>query len=928
MLNLMKPLYIFLLFILCSPYVSAQISISGKVVDQTNDSVLNNVSVHLIDAQDSVLQSQKTNTNGDFFFSRVPTGDHQIRTSLLGYEPRVQQVRLEDSAIRVLMSIKPADIQIEEVHVTVKPAVSVRGDTVEFNADNYKTRAYADADELVAQVPGVSIDEEGNVSAHGEEVQRILVDGKEFFSSDPKVALKTLPADAIEKLQIIDEKSEQARFSGFDDGQRTKVINIVTKPEKRKGYMGRVNAGKGDEDKYTVNTAINAFRGNQRIAFNVMANNINETNFGEQGRGGRRRGNSNVDRGLADTYAGAANYSNSFLEDKMEVNANYRFQKNETFTQSSSAVEYITGSRADQFQNQRQDGSVGNTNHRFGGRLKWDIDSTNRVDLRPHFNYTTGIRSHAMWSQMTKGPTELLNAIDRNTENENTNYSYGIAMTYMHRFRKPGQTLSLNLDANKNSNNDLGKTLAFNEYYKDALLERIDTNNRENTTYGYGSGINSRLSYTHNISRLSRLQAHVGWRNTSNYSDRQTMDFLAETGQYEELNERLSNEFRNDFNHGSTGMHYAYNRQDTLRVQVGLAYEHGVRLNNRTVPIPLKTTANFYSILPSLTTAYYFDKDRSLEFNYHASTNTPNIDQLQDYIDNTNELYIRNGNPNLDQEYNHGFRLQYRDIDRQSGRSFNTQLHLNLINDKIINSTFTTDTTITLFEDIILGAGGQYVVPENIDGVFSFRSSSNYGKPIKRLGINLNLDNHLYYNRNFALLNNALIPNHTYGFSQRIGAFSTFSDKLIFGLHYHIDMRFTHNPTEEVRNYTVSNHRVANTTHLELFKNFTVGTNLTYIRNGGVMGNPGTSTTLMNASVGYKILKNRSAEISIKAFDLFNNASNINRQVSEYAISDVQSNTLNRYFLLNLSYQIRSFGGQRGNQSGSMGEGRHGRRGR
>src|SRR5690606_29970337 len=288
----------------------------------------------------------------------------------------------------------------------------------------------------------------------------------------------------------------------------------------------------------------------------------------------------------------------------------------------------------------------------------------------------------------------------------------------------------------------------------------------------------------------------------------------------EELNERLSNEFRNDFNHGSTGMHYAYNRQDTLRVQVGLAYEHGVRLNNRTVPIPLKTTANFYSILPSLTTAYYFDKDRSIEFNYHASTNTPNIDQLQDYIDNTNELYIRNGNPNLDQEYNHGFRLQYRDIDRQSGRSFNTQLHLNLINDKIINSTFTTDTTIRLFEDIILGAGGQYVVPENIDGVFSFRSSSNYGKPIKRLGINLNLDNHLYYNRNFALLNNALIPNHTYEFSQRIGAFSTFSDKLIFGLHYHIDMRFTHNPAEEVRNYTVSNHRVANTTHLELFKNF------------------------------------------------------------------------------------------------------------
>src|SRR5690606_23103188 len=127
-----------------------------------------------------------------------------------------------------------------------------------------------------------------------------------------------------------------------------------TKPEKRKGYFGRANAGKGDEDKYTVNTSINAFRGDQKISFNLMANNINETNFGEQGRGGRRRGNSNVERGLADTYAGAANYSNTFLAEKMEVNANYRFQKNNTFTQSSSEVEYITGSRADQFQNQQQ----------------------------------------------------------------------------------------------------------------------------------------------------------------------------------------------------------------------------------------------------------------------------------------------------------------------------------------------------------------------------------------------------------------------------------------------------------------------------------------------------------------------------------------------------------------------------------------------
>lgn len=897
-----------------------QVSISGRVSDKTISSSLRDATVQLLNLKDSSTRSIKTNDQGEFTFSRLNGGKYQISSSLLGYKRFQQEVQLSKDPIKLPIRMEPTDIKLEEIRITAAPAVSVRGDTMEFNAGNFKTREFADADEMVAQIPGVSIDEEGNVSAHGEEVKRILVDGKEFFSTDPKVALKTLPAEIIDKLQIIDEKSEQARFSGFDDGERAKVINIVTKPEKRKGYFGRANAGKGDADKYTLNTSINAFRGDEKISFNLMANNINETNFGAQGRGGRRRGNSGAQGGLADTYAGAANYSNTFLADKMEVNANYRLQKNNTFTQSSSDVEYITGSRADQFQSQQQNSTVSNQDHRLGGRLKWDIDSMNRLDFRPNFSYTSNDRIHSVLSDMSKGDHEMLNAIDRNSENQNSSYRYGVGLTYMHRFQSLGQTLSLHLDANKNSNNNFGKTLAFNEYYKDALLDRIDTNNRENTTYGYGSGFNSRLSYTHNLTRSSRLQAHLGWRNTSNYSDRKTMDFLAETGQYEELNERLSNEFRNDFNHGNTGLTYSYNRQDTFRLQVGMAYEHGVRMNNRTVPVHLKTAANFYSILPSLTAAYYFTKERNIEFNYNASTQTPNIDQLQDYIDNTNELYIRNGNPNLDQEYNHGLRLQYRDVSRQTGRSFNTQIHFNYVNDKIINSTFTTDSTITLFDDVILGAGGQYVVPENINGVFSIRASNNYGLPLKSLGINLNLDNHLYYNRNFAILNNELTPNHSYGFSQRVRTFSTFSNTLIFGLNYHIDMRFTHNPTGQVQNYTVTNHRLSNTLHLEFLKHVVLGYNLSYLHNGGVMGNAGTSTTLLNASIGYKMFKNRNAELSIKAFDLLNNASNINRRVSEYAISDVHSNTLNRYFLLNLTYHLRNFGG-RASQN-SRGEGR------
>ena len=907
----MKCLLPLLLIIVFSHSISqAQSIVSGKVQDKTKANPLQDASIQLLNLKDSTVRSAKSNDKGAFSFERVNPGKYQISGTLLGFKKFEQQLDVNKATQSVMVELEPGEIIIEEITIAPEPNVAVRGDTLEFNSRNFATREYADADEMVAQVPGVTIDEDGKVSAHGEEVTKIMVDGKEFFSTDPKVALKTLPADIIDKLQIIDEKSEQSKFSGFDDGKRSKVINIVTKPDKKKGLFGKFNAGKGDEDKFSLNTGVNAFRGDEKVSINIMANNINETDFSEQGRGGFRRGNNNTDRGLSDTYAAAANYTNTFLDKKLEVNGNYRFRSSNTITNTLSDVEYTTGTRANQFQKQQQEGENGNSEHNLRGRLKWDIDSMNRLDINPNLSYTNRDIFNSSVSNMMKEGSEPLNNSDRKFNNNNSNFSFGGSLTYMHRFRKSGQTISLNLDGNKSSNEALGRTLAFNQYYKDAMLDRIDTNNRESITNGYGSGYNGRLSYTYNLSKISRFQANYGFRNTSNYSDRKTMEFLAETGQFDELNERLSNEFRNDFNHHSAGISYAYNKQDTFRFQIGINYERGIRTNDRTFPIDLKTTADFGAFLPEMTVVYFFTKERNLEFNYNKQTNTPSIEQLQDYIDNSNELFLRNGNPNLNQEQSHRLRFQYRDVNRKNGRSFTSNINFDYINDKIIMNTMTTDSTITLFDDIILGAGGQYAVPENINGVFQLRANNNYGLPLKKLGFNLNLNNNLFYNRNYAILNKELMPNHSYGFSQHVGIYTNFSKKIIIGFNYNLNMNFTNNPMSEISHYQITNHRVSNTFILEFFKNMTMSYNYSYLYNGGVMGAEGISTNLLNASIGYKVFKKKNAEISLKAFDLFNNAKNINRRVSEISISNITSNTLTRYFLLSVSYNLRNFGGR------------------
>jgi hypothetical protein len=907
----MKCLLPFLLIIVFSHSISqAQSIVSGKVQDKTKANPLQDASIQLLNLKDSTVRSAKSNDKGAFSFERVNPGRYQLSGTLLGFKKFEQQLDVNKATQSVVVELEPGEIIIEEITIAPAPNVAVRGDTLEFNSRNFATREYADADEMVAQVPGVTIDEDGKVSAHGEEVTKIMVDGKEFFSTDPKVALKTLPADIIDKLQIIDEKSEQSKFSGFDDGKRSKVINIVTKPDKKKGLFGKFNAGKGDEDKFSLNTGVNAFRGDEKVSINIMANNINETDFSEQGRGGFRRGNNNTDRGLSDTYAAAANYTNTFLDKKLEVNGNYRFRSSNTITNTLSDVEYTTGTRANQLQKQQQEGENGNSEHNLRGRLKWDIDSMNRLDINPNLSYTNRDIFNSSVSNMMKEGSEPLNNSDRKFNNNNSNFSFGGSLTYMHRFRKSGQTISLNLDGSKSSNEALGRTLAFNQYYKDAMLDRIDTNNRESITNGYGSGYNGRLSYTYNLSKISRFQANYGFRNTSNYSDRKTMEFLAETGQFDELNERLSNEFRNDFNHHSAGISYAYNKQDTFRFQIGINYERGIRTNDRTFPIDLKTTADFGAFLPEMTVVYFFTKERNLEFNYNKQTNTPSIEQLQDYIDNSNELFLRNGNPNLNQEQSHRLRFQYRDVNRKNGRSFTSNINFDYINDKIIMNTMTTDSTITLFDDIILGAGGQYAVPENINGVFQLRANNNYGLPLKKLGFNLNLNNNLFYNRNYAILNKELMPNHSYGFSQHVGIYTNFSKKIIIGFNYNLNMNFTNNPMSEISHYQITNHRVSNTFILEFFKNMTLSYNYSYLYNGGVMGAEGISTNLLNASIGYKVFKKKNAEISLKAFDLFNNAKNINRRVSEISISNITSNTLTRYFLLSVSYNLRNFGGR------------------
>lgn len=901
-----------ILFFLCLHLeLNAQVSISGTVL--SNENIVPGATLKLTSAgQDStVLKTTVSDKKGHFVFQNIKEGNYTLHVTAIGYQPFFTLVKaVAKQASPLTIQLTSGNIAIEEVVINPPSTILMKGDTLEYDTKNFQTRDFADADEVVSQIPGVMIDEDGNVTAHGEPVTRIIVDGKEFFSTDPKIALKTLPADIIAKIQLIDEKSEQARFSGFDDGKRNKVINIVTKPDKKRGYFGKSSISKGDSDKFSINSSTNRFNGDKKIAFNLLANNINETNFAEQGRGGARRGNNNTDRGLSETYAAAVNYSNTLPKQNMEVSADYNFNSTSTVTNTLSNIEYLSEKQANQFRHQQNRSDIHNQNHDFGARVKWNIDSLNRIDFTPNIKYTSSNREVATQFNTIKDGNMPINNSDRSSDSYNDNFSFGGSLTFMHRFKKKGRTMTVTLSGNKSSNNADGLNLAITEYFKNAELNRVDTNNNKSVTNGYGSGFNNRIAFTENLSAHSRLQLQYSFRNTASYSNKETFEYLAETGQLGELRERLSNEFRNDYNYHNAGLSYIYAIKDSLRIQIGLQYQHGIRNNDRIVPYSIKTVADFNSILPAVSANFKFKNNKSLELTYNTQTNTPSIAQLQDFINNQNELRITNGNPNLDQEYAHTVRLQYKAIDRQSGRSLTTNLAFEYIQDKIINSIFLTDSSVYILDNIRLGAGGQYLRPVNADGAYSFRLNNSLGFPIEKLKINFNANTRLYLNNELAELNDVPISNKTFGYGQSIGINSKFSKRYIIGLNYHIDGRITSNVITQTERYHVINQRLSTNISLEPIKSWIIGSNLVYISNGGMLNYPSIETTLLNASIGKKIFKRSNGELTLKGFDLLNKAQNVSRRVTENNISNVISNTLNRYFLLSFTYNLRRFGGK------------------
>lgn len=901
--------------------------LKGKVVEGTNQETMIGANVLVKTVTDSLLLSTVTGVYGAFEIGRPRIPSVKLEIIFLGYQ-KITRIHNRGDALDLgtLVLIEDSKLLGEVVIEGQIMVGEVKGDTTSFNANAFKTRENADAEDLVRKIPGVTI-QNGEIQAKGETVQKVLVDGREFFGNDPFLALRNLPADVIDRVEILDQRSDQSRLTGFDDGNYARTINIVTQPGKRNGQFGRVYAGAGTQERYAAGGNLNFFKGDKRISIIGLFNNINQQNFssqdlvgvtaGGQGGGGGRPGggggrpggggNNNFlvgqDQGIITTNSLGLNYSDKFGQ-KMNFTGSYFFNSTQNNLFKLTNREIILSETNRQFYDERLINNVKNNNHRINSRIEYDLNPKHAIIITPSINFQNntnysdrdGLNLSAIRDPLSSART----LSDATTEGYNISNNF----VYRYKFEKPKRTLSTTVFTSWNKRDQLSELIAAN---RDYIRDINDTINQE--TFGLSDGFNYRatLQLTEPVGEnyLVTMSYQVG--NNKTASDQKTFSMIPELG-IMVLDTALSNVFDNKFIVQRPSVGYSYNFKN-WNVNANLDYQYAVQDNESFFPQEQTFNRSFSNFLPGMNASYRNQqKGTSLRLRYRTNTQEPGVNQLQNVINNQNPMQLSIGNPNLGQAFSHTVFTNYSKINLEKSKTFFTFLFLSVTEDFIGNNTFVAQTDTLVNGEVLLRPGGQISRPENLSGQFRSRLFVTYGTPIKKLKSQFNLNSSMSYNRTPGMINGQINFNDNIDLSQGLTLTSNISK----------DVDFTFSTTGT---YTIVNSSLqANLNNDYYIQNTNV--RFYYSPNNGklfvsnVVGNnffrglsPGLdqSVWLWNIEAGYRFMKGNKGEVKLSIFDLLNQNNAIARTVNDVTIEDTFTRVLTRYALLSFTYNLGNF---------------------
>ena len=915
----------------------AAAQVTGKVTDSSTSKAIERTVIGLV-VKNNIADTAYffADEKGEFSISPVPASNFSLIFSSLGYQPTAKfiPVNKQEKNIVVGNIILATRAKLLDEVVVQGPPIVIKEDTIEYRADAFKVKENAMTEDLLKKLPGITVDKDGNVTAQGKTVTKVRVNGKDFFGGDVKTATRELPANIIEKVQVIDDYGDQSTVSGIKDGDPEKIINLQLKKDKNKGFFGRVTVGVGTQDRYQASLNANYFNNKQQISIIGNSNNTGQSLF-NFGNGGANRGMGSMmkmGQGMMNDMGGGSGLMNAFQNGdqgfitggqgnnsgisnsnsfginyrdewskKINVYGSYSFSHRNTKALQTTSIQnfFENGS----FIN-NQDNNTASTgdNHRFYFNMEYQVDSVNYLKISPTVTYASSSSdSKTLFDYATTNGSKTSNGYNNNLSGS-TSPNISGNILFNHRFKKRGRNFSANLSLGTSESNTDQNTQNSTAFFTTpvGIINQFQFIDQANSNHN--SGI--RLTYSEPLSKTRNLD--IAASHNINYAgnNKKTYGVDSATGA-QTLIPYLSNNFDNDFYNNRVGISlrttmkkYTY----TLGVSVQPISLQGKSLTKDSA----YKTINRVNIFPIARFTYNFSKMKSFSANYSGNATQPTFSQLQEVLDISNPQAATKGNPLLKPSINHNINISFNNFNIVTGKILFTNITLSSISNQIINNAIRRG-----------GSGAQLSIPENVNGYYNLLGFYTFSKPFKKRKYVLTLTGNVNYNHNINLVDSIRNIGRNWIASQGFVFEYNYKTWLQFGAgaSYSInDVSYKKPPgsaLSSLQNTNSSALTISSNIDVDIPGNWVLKYDFDYTFNYGLNATVSRNQAILTSSIEKQLLKKKNGIIRLAAFDLFNQNANISRSVSSNAIVDTRSNRLGRYFMLTFTYRLQKFQGQK-----------------
>ncbi len=933
MKNLLLPLLL-LVLVSTAHAQSGRFTVKGNLTDSTGIK-LPGATIMLLAPKDSALVNyNRSNEEGEFEFKNVKRAKYILKITYVGYLPLDTIVDPKDQDVIEMgtLPLKALNQDLFEVVIkTARAPLSIRGDTVEYNASSFKVPPGSTVEDLLRRLPGMQVERDGTIRSQGQEVNQVTVDGKRFFGGDTKMATKNLPAEAISKVQVFNGKTEQARLTGVEDGKNEKTLNLELKESHKKGGFGKATVGAGTDNRVEGKVNYNRFNDKQQFALVGLGNNTNQSSlswddyqdfrgsqsfrWGDDGDFGFSNGGGVIflssdndnesltiqaggrpDEGFTKNWVAGANYN--YDNKKTLFSGNYYFNQTDAVRDAFSQRESILSNLTFRNENNNSSGNL-NTNHRGGLRLEQKIDSLNTLVIISNARYGSGNSRYSSEQQFYRENNVLATQSELENTNRFNSFSMGNTALFRHKFKTKGRNFSASVGYNINNSDGESNQASNNTFFQPGQPDSLKILNQNNETNSVRTQVKGSLLY------IEPFAKHFFWETFYNFSLRQdevgreVFDVNPDNNSFVR-NNPLSRYYTNNFVYNRLGTSFRYSNKG-FNVALGLAglnfdlngdFSGGKDLGPTT-----KIDRQFTRFTPNASVRFDLKNNRYLNFGYSNSVNEPNIRDLQPIVDNSNPLYIREGNPDLVPESSHNFNAGYQYFNAASFVQFFTSVYYNYRVDQVVYNQQIDEKLITRSR------------PMNITGGSNLGAYINYGFPLKKTKSTLNVNSSINGNKNLIFVNDIL--NETNSNSYRIGTNLSLTPNEKFTFYANgnwniTNTRYSVNSNQDQRIYNSTYGGEMNVNFLTSVY-FSARFNLnTYVNDRFGFNR---SQPILNLSLYKIMLKSKKGEIRLSAYDVFNQNQGIRQYATQNFVTTEQVSTLARYFMLSFTYNMRGVTG-------------------